>query len=180
MIAFVLAEALESSNGRDFEKELLARRPDARVFYVDGRNVDAGGGIQALHSIKEADEIVVAAYIVHGGARQVAVAGQTITSYGLRGPTGAYLRKVLADAPDKTVVIAFGSPYMIANFPQIQTYICTYAMASTSEISAVKALFGEIQNHATLPVTLPGIAARGFSLPWPVVPAQPVSAQVAP
>jgi len=45
--------------------------------------------------------------------------------------------------------------------------MCTYAMATTSEISAVKALFGEIQNHAKLPVTLPGIAARGFSLPWP-------------
>jgi beta-N-acetylhexosaminidase len=40
-------------------------------------------------------------------------------------------------------------------------------MASTSEISAVKALFGEVQNHAKLPITLPGIAPRGFSLPWP-------------
>jgi hypothetical protein len=53
-------------------------------------------------------------------------------------------------------------------------------LASTSEISAVKALFGEIQNHATLPITLPDIAPRGFSLSWPVAPAQPVSAQVAP
>jgi hypothetical protein len=33
------------------------------------------------------------------------------------------------------------------------------------KFSAVRALFGEIQNHAKLPVTLPGIAARGFSLP---------------
>jgi len=32
---------------------------------------------------------------------------------------------------------------------------------------AAKALFGEIQNHAKLPVTLPGIAPRGFFLPWP-------------
>jgi hypothetical protein len=66
---------------------------------------------------------------------------------------------------------------MIASFPQIQTYICAYAMASTSEISAVKALFGEIQNQAKLPVTLPGIAPRGFSLPWPT---QAVSARTLP
>ena len=70
-------------------------------------------------------------------------------------------------APEKTAVIALGSPYLIESFPQIQTYICTYAMATSSEISAVKALFGEIQNHAKLPVTLPGIAPRGYSIPWP-------------
>jgi len=77
------------------------------------------------------------------------------------------LKKILAVAAEKTVVVALGSPYLIANFPQIQNYMCTYAMATTSEISAVKALFGEIQNHAKLPVTLPGVAPRGFSLPWP-------------
>ena len=32
------------------------------------------------------------------------------------------------------------------------------------------ALFGEIQNHAKLPVTLPSIPSRGFSLPWPTQP----------
>ena len=37
-------------------------------------------------------------------------------------------------------------------------------MATSSEISAVKALFGEIQNHTNLPVTLPGVA-RGFLPP---------------
>jgi beta-N-acetylhexosaminidase len=64
------------------------------------------------------------------------------------------------------VVIALGSPYLIESLPQIQTYICTYAMAPTSETRAVKALFGEVQNHSKLPVTLPGVAPRGFSLPW--------------
>ncbi len=166
LIAVVLAESLESTNGQEFEKELKARRPDAHVFYVDRRTANAGG-IQVLESIKEADEVVVAAYVVHGGARQNIVDGETITSYGLRGPSGELLKKILAEAPEKTVVIALGSPYLIANFLQIQNYMCTYAMATTSEISAVKALFGEIQNHAKLPVTLPGIAPRGFSLPWP-------------
>ena len=166
LIGVVLAEALESTNGDEFEKELLARRPDAHVYYVDRRTANAGG-IQVLHSIKEADEVVVAAYVVHGGARQTVVDGETVTSYGLRGPSGELLKKILAQASEKTVVVALGSPYLIANFPEIQNYACTYAMATTSEISAVKALFGEIQNNAKLPVTLPGIAPRGFSLPWP-------------
>jgi hypothetical protein len=166
LIGVVLAEVLESTNGQEFEKELLTRRPDAHVFYVDRRTANAGG-IQVLESIKEADEVVIAAYVVHGGARQTVVDGETVTSYGLRGSSGELLKKILTEASEKTMVVALGSPYLIANFPEIKNYACTYAMATTSEISAVKAIFGEIQNHAKLPVTLPGIAPRGFSLAWP-------------
>lgn len=166
LIGVVLAEALESTNGHEFEKELLARQPDAHVYYVDRRTANAGG-ILVLESIKQADEVVVAAYVVHGGARQTTVNGETVTSFGLNGPSGVLLKKILAEAPAKTIVVAFGSPYLIVNFPEIQNYACTYAMATTSEVSVVKALFGEIQNHARLPVSLPGGAPRGFSLPWP-------------
>jgi beta-N-acetylhexosaminidase len=169
LIVVLLAEALEAMNGREFEKEIMSRRPDAHVFYVDNRTATAGG-IQVLETVKQADEVVVAAYVVHGGARQAVVDGKTVTSYGLRGPSGVLLQKILEAAPEKTSVVALGSPYLIANFPQIQNYMCTYAMATTSEISAVRALFGEIQNHAKLPVSLPGIAPLGFSLPWPTKP----------
>jgi len=65
-----------------------------------------------------------------------------------------------------------GLERFIESVPQIQTYylyICTYAMAASSEVSTVtnKALFGEIQNHAKLPVTLPDVAVFGLSSPWP-------------
>jgi beta-N-acetylhexosaminidase len=72
--------------------------------------------------------------------------------------------------PEKTVVVALGSPYLIENYPKIENYICTFSLVSTAEIAAVKALFGEIQSHAKLPVTLPGVASRGFALPWPTTP----------
>jgi len=173
----LLAEILEATNGYNFEREIMSRYPEARVFYVDTRTANAGG-VQVLAAVKQADEIVVAAYVAHGGIHQVVVDGKTLTSYGLRGPSGALLQKILAVAPEKTAVIALGSPYLIASFPQIQNYLCAYSMTTTSEISAVKALFGEIQNHAKLPVTLPGVATRGFSIPWPTTahPTQQVKA----
>jgi hypothetical protein len=98
--------------------------------------------------------------------RQFTANGTTSTVYGLKGPSGRLLHQILAISRN-TVVVALGSPYLIENFPEIENYICAYAMASTSEISAVKALFGEIQNTARLPVTLPDVAPRGFSVPWP-------------
>jgi beta-N-acetylhexosaminidase len=166
IVAVVLGEALESTNGREFEKALKSRCPDVKFFYFDGR-FSGGATPEILSAVIKAERVVVAAYVTHRGAMQVRVNRKLITSFGLLGPSGHLLQQVLAIAPEKTVVVALGSPYLIESFPEIQTYICTYAMATTSEISAVRALFGEVQNRAKLPVTLPGVAPRSFSLPWP-------------
>src|SRR5262249_29441071 len=95
------------------------------------------------------------------------VNGQLTNTVGLEEATGALLRRVLEAAAQKTAIIAMGNPYVAQNFPQAQTYVCTYSNAASSEISAVKALFGELQLKGKLPVTLPGIAQRGFGLPGP-------------
>jgi beta-N-acetylhexosaminidase len=166
LVAVLLGEALTSTDGQEFQKALKSRRPDADILYFQNRAGNAAG-LDALRAAKEADELVIVVYVIHTGVRQIMVKGKLKTAFGPMGPSGRLLEDLLEVAPEKTAVIALGSPYLIESFPQIQTYICTYAMATSSEISAVKALFGEIQNHAKLPVTLPGIAPRGFSLPWP-------------
>lgn len=172
LVAVLLGEALTSTDGQEFQKGLRSRRPDADILYFQNRAGNAAG-LDALRAAKGADELVIVVYVIHTGVRQVMVKGKLKTAFGPMGPSGRLLEDLLEVAPEKTAVIALGSPYLIESFPQIQTYICTYAMATSSEISAVKALFGEIQNHAKLPVTLPGIAARGFSLPWPTQRSRP-------
>jgi beta-N-acetylhexosaminidase len=166
VVAILLAQTMEGSSGRKFEQALKMRRPDASVFYVD-RHTAAAMAPEVLKALKDAEAVVVVAYVVPREAMQVVVGDKLVNSFGLLGPTGHILQQILTAANNKTVVIAMGSPYLIRNFPQIQTYICTFAITSTSENSAAKALFGEIQNHSKLPVTLSGIAPRGFSLPWP-------------
>jgi hypothetical protein len=47
-----------------------------------------------------------------------------------------------------------GTPYLTEDFPTIQNYICTFSNATVSEISAAKALFGEIPTPGHLPVNL--------------------------
>jgi len=114
-----------------------------------------------LHAVQEAGKVVVAAYIVPTPAKQVMVNGKLVNSVCLEQSTGELLRRILEIAAPKTAVIAMGNPYVAQNFPAVQTYICTYSNASTSELSAVKVLFGELQPKGKLPVTLPGIAERG-------------------
>jgi beta-N-acetylhexosaminidase len=164
--AVLITESLESSSGREFEKELKARRPDVDIFFIDD-GVAGKMSPKILNAIQGAGKVVIAAYVYHTAARQTVVGEKLVNLYGLAGPSGELLKQVLAMASEKTAVVALGSPYLIENFPQIQTYICTYATDSTSEASAVKALFGEIRGQGTLPVNLTGVAPRGFSLPWP-------------
>jgi beta-N-acetylhexosaminidase len=60
-----------------------------------------------------------------------------------------------------------GNPYLAADFPAVETYLCALSNVSVSEISAVKALFGEIPIRGHLPVTIPGIAQRGAGIERP-------------
>lgn len=168
LVALMIDEAFTNTDGKEFEKALKSRRPDAEVFYFDNRT-DESVGIAALAAVKDADQVVLAVYASHNGVRHISAGGKILSSFGPLGSSGKVLEKALASGPRSTVVIALGNPYLILNFPEIETYICTYSQTSTSEISAVKSLFGEIENRATLPITLPGIANRGFSIPWPAV-----------
>jgi beta-N-acetylhexosaminidase len=170
LVAVIVGEAFDSSNGHEFEKAIRERHPDAKVFVVDSRGIKGGTPDDLLRSVGEAQTVVVSAYVAHRATRAGMAGGKPTTSYGLVGPTGIVFQRILDVAAEKTVVIALGSPYLIEGFPAIKNYICAYAMATTSEKSAVKALFGEVQNHARLPVTLPGVAERGFFVPWPKQP----------
>jgi beta-N-acetylhexosaminidase len=149
--------------GRTFETALKARRPDAAVFYVDS-NLAAPLAPVILQSVQDASSVVVAAYAVPTAGKQVLIEGKLVNSVSLDQASGALLTQVLDVAAAKTTVVAMGSPYLVENFANIQTYICTYSNASSSELSAVKVLFGEMQARGKLPVTLPGIAPRGGSL----------------
>jgi beta-N-acetylhexosaminidase len=78
------------------------------------------------------------------------------------------LQQLLARAAQKTVVVAMGNPYLAADFPGVENYMCTFSNATVSELSAVKALFGEIAIRGHLPVSIPNVAKRGVGLDRPV------------
>lgn len=163
VVAILMTDSIHGPEGRAFENALKARRADATVFYVDN-TVAAVLSPEILQAVRQATKVIVAAYIVPVPAKQVVVNGKLVNSVGLEESGGELLRNVLDIAAAKTAVVAMGSPYVAQNFLNVQTYICTYSNASSSEISAIKVLFGELKPQGKLPVTLPGIAQRGFSL----------------
>jgi beta-N-acetylhexosaminidase len=61
-----------------------------------------------------------------------------------------------------------GNPYMLRTFPGVSAYVALYSTVPPAEVSAVKALFGEISISGKLPVSIPGLAKIGDGLALPV------------
>ncbi len=53
------------------------------------------------------------------------------------------------------VVISFGNPYLIEDFPDIQAYLLAWSAAEVSQRAAARALFGEIPIQGETPTAIP-------------------------
>ena len=159
VLAILFSDDVRSDSGRAFGREFRVRIPDARVIYVDPRF--AGGMTdEVLKAVDEAQTVVAAVYLIP-------TAGKVGNSVGMADVSGALLQQLLDHAAEKTAVVAMGNPYLASDFPKIENYMCTFSNATVSEVSAIKALFGEIPIRGHLPVTIPNVAQRGAGLEPP-------------
>jgi beta-N-acetylhexosaminidase len=155
VVTVVFSSDVRLESGRIFERQLRIRAPDARVFYIDPKIAQAMSA-EIMNAIDTAESVIAAVYAVPVPGTQVNGSEVRATD-----PSGNLLQTILDRAAGKTAVVAIGNPYLAANFPDIQNYLCTFSATPVSEISAVKALFGEIGFHGHLPVSIPSIAQRG-------------------
>ena len=159
VLAILFSDDVRTDSGRAFGREFRVRIPDARVIYVDPRF--AGGMTdEVLKAVDEAQTVVAAVYLIP-------TAGKVGNSVGMADASGALLQQLLDHAAEKTAVVAMGNPYLASDFPKIENYMCTFSNATVSEVSAIKALFGEIPIRGHLPVTIPNVAQRGAGLERP-------------
>ena len=165
-VAVVLSEDVRTESGRALERALKARVPDANVIYVDPR-IAAAMSEAILNAVDQAQVVIAAVYVVPTAGKAMQSVNGLTNSVSLNDASGALLQAILDRAAAKTAVLAMGNPYVAQDFPAIQNYLCTFSNAGISEISAVKALFGEIAIRGHLPVSIPNIAQRGAGIERP-------------
>jgi beta-N-acetylhexosaminidase len=170
VVAIIFSDDMRTDAGRAFERNICSRVPDADVIYVDPR-VAAVMTDDVLKAVSNAQTVIAAVYQVPVPGK-VANAANSSNPAGLSDAGEVLMQKVLEQAAQKTVVIAMGNPYLVQDFPAIQNYLCTFSNATVSEISAARALFGEIPIRGHLPVSIPNIAPRGAGLDRPAENAQ--------
>ncbi len=72
-----------------------------------------------------------------------------------------------ASGETPVVVISFGSPYFLRHFPEVDSYLCVYRYTREAQITAARALLGEIDIKGRLPVSIPDLFPRGHGLILP-------------
>jgi len=163
VVTLVLSDDVRLQAGRALEVQIKSRVPDANVIYTDADLAPAMAP-EIMSAAQQAEKVVIAVFASPSAGRTVKVNGEVRGSASLPDSSMALLYEILKAAPRKTIVLAMGNPYLARDFPEVQNYLCTFSAAPVSELSAARALFGEIEIHGHLPVTIPGVAKRGAGI----------------
>lgn len=110
---------------------------------------------KALERASRADIVIASLYgrVRSGQARSV----------GLPEP-GAKALSALIGRRVPLVGVSFGNPYLLQNFPRLQTYVVAYGDMPSLQQAAARALVGQIDITGKLPISLPGLYPRGTGI----------------
>jgi beta-N-acetylhexosaminidase len=65
------------------------------------------------------------------------------------------------------VVVSFGNPYLVRDFPDVQAYLLAWSGAEVSQRAAADALFGDQDIGGTLPIRIPPLFEIGAGMRLP-------------
>jgi beta-N-acetylhexosaminidase len=175
VLMVVFTDDIRTEGGRILDRQLRMRTNTANIVYID-ENVAAAMSETVLNMASMAEKVIAIADVIPSAGRRVN--GKATGSVSLPPASDELLGKLLNAAAAKTVLVSTGNPYVAANYPSVQTYVCTYSNVAVSDMALMKALFGEIPIQGHLPVTIPGIADRGVGIMLgatsrPIVPPSP-------
>lgn len=73
----------------------------------------------------------------------------------------------LLEAQPSSVLISLSSPYVLRDLPDYPAFVCSYNYTPLSMQALGRVLAGQIQPQGRLPVSIPGLFARGHRLDYP-------------
>jgi beta-N-acetylhexosaminidase len=152
LLANIAGDA-DTSPGRVFESEVRWRVDSLDAFHFDTRFAPihgATGGLQ-LPSPENYDVAIVALF-VRVADRKGSVA--------LPEDQAAAVHRLLAtDKP--VVVVCFGSPYVVQQYPEAKTWLGVFSNADVAQRAAARAIFGQVPISGRIPVSVPGTVRMG-------------------
>jgi len=135
--------------GKIFGGDIRAAIPGARVI-----KISPATSVSDLDSVTRqvtgADRVIVAAYV-----RRIEGEGRPAVPPHIAKWIDELARR------EKVVAVALGNPYLIRQFPGVQTYLVTYGVSDALERAAAAAVLGRAPITGTTPVSLPGFFLRG-------------------
>jgi beta-N-acetylhexosaminidase len=152
---------LAVTNGEDrlfiadpFVREMARNGLRMETVVLDSRSSDEEVR-KATERARRADVVVVSMYgrVRSGAANSVGIPAQ-----------GARVLSTLLESKKPVVGISFGNPYLLENFPKLQTYLVAYGDMPSLQRAAARALLGQIDVTGRLPISLPGLYPRSTGI----------------
>jgi len=152
------APETEIKAGRTFESELRALMSvRSRAARLDVARIAPGATRDVLDSLDRiadaASIVIVTAYV-----RRVEGSGRVV----IPRPIAAWVDTLAKRR--RVILVAFGNPYLIGQFPNVGSYLNAYSVSDELERAAVNALLGRAPISGRIPVSLPGVFAAGDGL----------------
>jgi beta-N-acetylhexosaminidase len=126
----------------------------AEIMVLDARSTDEEVRA-ALERAGRADVVVFSMYgrVRSGAANSVGIPAQ-----------GATALNALLERGARVVGVSFGNPYLLLNFPKLQTYVVAYGDMPSLQRAVARALAGQADITGRLPISLPGLYPRGTGI----------------
>ena len=139
------------------EDELLARRIPTTTRFL-GPEVAEETAAEIIAQAGEFTHVLASAFVrVRGGKGSADMSA-----------SHARLLRNLSVAGRPLIVVSYGSPYLLRQFPEAPVFLCAYGSAESSQRAVMGALFGEYPVRGKLPVTIPGFAKFGDGIETPM------------
>ncbi len=143
--------------GRVLNSALRTRYPRLATAEID-RDTRAAVYAELLQRARTSNLVVVSLFV-----NTVSYSGNVA----IPAETAEFIRKLEAEGVSH-VVISFGNPYLLADFPEVQAYLLAWSAADVSQGAAVRALFGEIEIRGRTPTRIPPFFQIGDGIHVPV------------
>jgi beta-N-acetylhexosaminidase len=156
VLSIVYTDDPDPFAGRTLQRALAERLPGLRTAFVD-----AGASAADLDEIRrlarDADAVIFAPFVrVRAYKGELAIAG----------PVAELVADFARTRP--TLLAAFGNPYLLAEFPDVSTYLLAWGQTDPSQRAAARAITGQIAVGGRLPIPIPGVALMGEGLSIPI------------
>jgi beta-N-acetylhexosaminidase len=158
-LSITIANRTDLPAGATFNAELRRVDPELRteLLYPD----DASPNLPRLFALADsADVVVVSSYLS---------TGTNVANASAPEPMAQFLRELVQRHP-RTILVAFGNPYLLQQVPAVSTYLVAWGGFPVSQSAAGRAVIGVTPITGRLPISIPPLLRFGAGIARLVTP----------
>lgn len=159
VLSITIAGRTELTAGAAFNAELRRVAPALRGEQITLEDPSPNFA-RLLAAADSFDVVVVGSYVS---------TGTNVSNPNAPEPIAQFIRD-LAQRHPKTIVVAFGNPYLLQQVPAVSTYLVAWGGFPVSQTAAGRAVIGAAPIHGRLPISIPPVLHFGAGLDRLVTP----------